>query len=138
VTAHPAWCRLEHSPGRMNVHSAKVGEVFATDRASSVLVELNDLNDGQGAHVTVGVTAPEGYADAALPAEQARQVAALLGLGADVLAGRARLARHAFTVERTNGDAFVWRCRCGFVLVQDSADVPVQADLIAHATGEGR
>lgn len=133
---HPAWCRLEHVPGQMNVHSAPVGEVETHD--GSVLVELNDLGEGLGPLVTVGVTAEDGYAGTDLDARQARQVAALLGLGADVLAGRARLLRHSFTVEPTNGDAFVWRCRCSFVLVQDSADVAVQSDLIAHAMGEGR
>lgn len=137
MSAHPAWCRIDHQPGQVGgVHSAPVGEVQTRD--GSVLVELNDLADGHGPHVTVGVADEDGYASAGLSASLARELAAFLGLGADVLAGRARLLRHAFTVERTNGDAFVWRCRCGFVLVQDSGDSPVQADLIAHATGAGR
>lgn len=48
--------------------------------------------------------------------------------------------RHAFTVERTNGDHFVWRCRCTHVIVQDPRDKPadIQAALIAHATGQTR
>lgn len=46
--------------------------------------------------------------------------------------------RHAFTVERTNGDHFVWSCRCGHVIVQDPKDTDIHRDLIAHATGETR
>lgn len=136
MSAHPAWCRIEHTDGRDRLHSAPVGEVHTHD--GSVLVELNDLGQGLGPLVTVGVTAEQDYAGTDLDAGQARQVAALLSLGADVLAGRARLLRHSFTVEQTNGDHLVWTCRCGHVLVQDSTDSPIQSDLIAHATGGAR
>lgn len=47
-------------------------------------------------------------------------------------------SRHAFTVERTAGDHFVWRCRCGEVIVQDPDDTTIERTLIAHATGETR
>lgn len=140
MSAHPAWCRIAHQPGQASpgVHSAVIGEVFTDDRSTSVLVELNDLDDGRGPRVTVGVTDEDGFASAALDGARARQVAGALHLGADVLAGRARIReRHSFTVERTNGDHLVWRCRCGFLIVEDPGSTDVHARLTAHAAGPG-
>lgn len=54
---------------------------------------------------------------------------------------REQRAKHAFSVERTEGEHFVWTCRCQrFSLVQDRRDNPadIQAILIEHATGEPR
>jgi hypothetical protein len=44
-----------------------------------------------------------------------------------------RRGTHAFTVQRTNGDHFVWTCRCGHIIVQDPQNVTIHRDLIAHA-----
>lgn len=87
---HPAWCRIDHTAPRppqvtQAVHSAVVGEVFTADRSQSVLVELNDLGTGQGAHVTLGVYTDDGYESAALDGARCRTVAALLGHAADLL-----------------------------------------------------
>lgn len=45
--------------------------------------------------------------------------------------------RHAFTVERTNGDHWAWTCRCGTVIVQDPEDLNIHVALIAHANTTG-
>lgn len=46
--------------------------------------------------------------------------------------------QHAFTVERTAGDHFVWRCRCGDVLIQDPGNTTIHEELIKHAKGGKR
>lgn len=51
--------------------------------------------------------------------------------------GTRRHQRHALEVERTEGDHFVWTCRCErFTLVQDPRDNPadIHVILIKHAT----
>lgn len=52
--------------------------------------------------------------------------------------GSRRSRTHAFSVERTAGDHFVWTCSCGHVVVQDPRDFKIVDVLIEHATGEQR
>jgi hypothetical protein len=51
--------------------------------------------------------------------------------------GSRRSQAHAFSVERTNGDHFVWTCACGHVVIQDPGDREIIKTLIEHAT-EGK
>lgn len=50
--------------------------------------------------------------------------------------GSRKSQTHAFKVERTNGDHFVWTCACSYVVVQDPKDTEIIKVLIAHATEE--
>jgi|SRR5687767_5126678 len=64
----------------------------------------------------------------------ARERAAILSrFGNASTSASKRRGAHAFSVERTKGDHFVWICRCGHVIVQDSQNVTIHRDLIEHA-----
>ncbi|GAA2370648.1 hypothetical protein Cme02nite_45270 [Catellatospora methionotrophica] len=91
MSSHPAWCQIRHPAGQaaQGVHSRTLGDIPTAD-GGSVLVELNDRDD-RGPLVSIGVTDEDGaYASADLDGPTGREVAALLGQAADLLAGGAR------------------------------------------------
>lgn len=62
----------------------------------------------------------------------------VLGMYITYRYGSRKSQKHAFTVERTNGDHFVWTCACGYVTTQDRNDQEILATLVAHATEGAR
>lgn len=122
---HPRWCDELYVDQPCETHVGSIGLVELAEGVHLVAL-LDDSGPARGLVVTVSVLTAT--------AEVNHRVI----LDPPPAAGKRERKQHAFTIERTRGDAFVWRCRCGFVLVQDSAEVAVQADLIAHATGGAR
>lgn len=134
----PAWCEIQHRPD-WAIHSAAIGEVVMSDH-ESVSVEVNDFGDGNGPAVTMHpwiLPPADPNIGAVMNGDQSRELADLLADAGDILDGRTVRARHAFTVERTRGDHFVWLCRCGHVIVQDPG-FNVLPELVEHATGGAR
>lgn len=122
---HPIWCDELHADQPCPVHMGSLGMLLVTDEAH-VLADMDDSGPDRGLVVTVTVLTDLGETNHRIPIEITPKP------------GRRKRERHAFTVERTNGDHLVWRCRCGEVFIQDTPEDGVTAAMAAHATGGAR
>lgn len=117
---HPRWCDELYVPEACEVHMTGIGLIeVADDVHLSVL--LDDSGENRGLVVTVSVLSRTGEVNHPVPIEL------------EPKPGKRR--QHAFTLERTRGDHFVWSCRCGDVFVQDPG-TDIQQTLIEHAGGK--
>lgn len=122
---HPMWCDEIHEQEACDVHVGSVGVLTIADDTHVTTLLANAGPDG-GLVATVTVVGKVGDVSHDIPLDPAPKP------------GRRRRKQHAFTVERTQGDHFVWTCKCGFVHVQDPRDTDTQQTLTEHATGEPR
>jgi hypothetical protein len=126
---HPTWCEELWESTSCDVHVTTVGSVHIKDDVY-LIVNLRDVGPDRGLVVDIqtftsgsGVESTRIDVPVLLPEEEAP---------------KRRRVQHALSVERTQGDHFVWTCRCGWVHVQDPRDVDTQQTLMAHATGAQR